>query len=128
VQGIASAQGAWEYVSMTLTERKRHDHPERYIRKDARKRIYRELYGQSGEERGLRTNVPATDETRRLSSFWSYQNAEHVYKANFVDAMFTAVETATIERRFEQLRHYKPRSATQIETSHIIDAMVSTLK
>jgi hypothetical protein len=113
---------------MTLTERKRHAHPERYIRKDARTRIYRELYGISGEERGKRTNYPATDETRRLSTFWTYQNAQHVYEANKDLAEFTSNERKVCEQRLEVLRYYKPRSATQIETSDIINAMVSTLK
>lgn len=112
---------------MSLTEHKRNARPDHYIRKDARTRIYRELYGISGEHHGKRSNIPALDETRRLSSFWTYQNAEHVYKANFVDAQFTYNETAAIERRLDVLRHYKPRTATQIETSQIIDAMVSTL-
>lgn len=94
---------------MTLTERKRLDHPERYARKDARRAIYRELYGIAGDMKGTRSNIPALDETRRLSSFWTYQNAEYVYKANYVDAMFTAIETAVIERRFDQLRHHKPQ-------------------
>jgi hypothetical protein len=112
---------------MTLTERKRLKHPKRYARKDARCVIYRELYGIAGDERGRRSNIPALDETRRLSLFWTYQNAEYVYKANYVDAMFTAVETAAIQRRFDQLRHHKPQTQDQRERGKVIDAIVATL-
>jgi hypothetical protein len=111
----------------TLTECKRDARPVYYARKDARNRIYRELYGQQGTERGRRTNVPAIDETRRLSAFWSYQNALHVYEANKTMAEFTSNETATLERRLEQLRHYKPKTNAEREVSEIIDAYVSTL-
>lgn len=94
---------------MTLTMLKRIAHPERYIRKDARKRIYRELYGISGELKGKRSNVPAIDETRRFHSFWSHQQAVQVYESNIDDARLSVAQRAECEARLDLLKRFKPQ-------------------
>lgn len=111
----------------TLTERKRHKRPAHYARKDARTRIYRQLYGIQGEVKGLRTNHPETDETRRLNTFWTFQNALHVYEANVDIAEFTVNERAVLERRLDSLRRYKPKTKEQGEIAQVINIIVSTL-
>lgn len=113
---------------MTLTQRKRKARPAHYARKDARKRIYRELYGIQGELQGRKTNHPATDETRRFDTFWSYQNAVHVFETNVDIAQFTLAERGLLERRLDSLRNYKQRSKEMAEIAATIDAVVSTLK
>ena len=95
---------------MTLTERKRKARPERYIRKDARKRIYRELYGISGELEGKRSNVPAIDETRRFHSFWSHQQAVQVFESNIDNAQLTLAQKAECEARLDILKRFKPHN------------------
>jgi hypothetical protein len=94
---------------MTLTERKRNAYPERYIRKDARKRIYRELYGISGSLNGWRSNVPALDETRRFHSFWTYRQAVQVFEDNIDAAMLTSAQRAECEKRLDSLQRFKPQ-------------------
>lgn len=98
---------------MTLTERKRRAYPERYARKDARKRIYRELYGVSGVLRGKRSNVPVLDETRQISHFWSYRQAVQVFEDNIDAAALTSAQRAECERRLDLLKRFKP--------SHVLD-------
>jgi hypothetical protein len=95
---------------MTLTEHKRKTHPERYIRKDARCRIYRELYGINSEIKGKRSNVPALDETRRFHSFWSHQQAVQVYESNIDNAQLTSAQRAECEQRLDLLKRFKPHN------------------
>ena len=92
----------------TLTEYKRDNFPKRYVRKDARCRIYRQLYGISGELKGRRSNEPALDETRRFNSFWSYQQALAIYNEDVDAAKFTAAQRAEFKRRLDQLKQFKP--------------------
>jgi hypothetical protein len=96
---------------MTLTERKRHKFPKRYIRKDARTRIYRELYGMADAQKGRRSNIPVLDETRRFNTFWSHQEAESIYKHYVDDAQFTKAERNECDQRLEQLKRFKPHEA-----------------
>lgn len=93
----------------TLTVVKRDARPVYYTRKDARTRIYRELYGNQGRERGYKTNHPETDETRQFNSFWSHQQAEHIYKTNMDAAGFTAIERINLEKRLDVLKQFKPK-------------------
>lgn len=94
---------------MTLTERKRKAYPERYIRKDARTRIYRELYGMQDGRPGRKSNHPEVDETRRFNTFWSHQLAVQVFEDNINAAMLTSAQRAELERRLDLLKRFKPQ-------------------
>jgi hypothetical protein len=96
---------------MTLTERKRLKHPERYARKDARRMIYRALYGKSEATliRAKRQNDPALDETRKLPYHWTYSQAEQTFNDWIDAAQLSVTHVAVLRHRLEQLRHHKPQ-------------------
>lgn len=95
---------------MSLTADKREQYPQRYARKDARTAINRALYGIAGRENGKRSNDPALDETRSFAYHWTYQQAEATLKEHIDAAELSAAQRAHLERRLDNLRHYKPKA------------------
>lgn len=83
---------------------------------DARTAIYTVLFGKQehtylmqSERPDKRANRPEFDMTRRLSTFWSYANANEVYHQLVGLADFDPVRKLAMEARLAQLKHHKPR-------------------
>ena len=75
--------------------------------------IYRVVYGIVNSVKGKRSNVPAIDETRMVSHFWTHREALRVWEDYKDQACFTTAEAAEIERRLDILQRSKP--------SHVLD-------
>lgn len=99
---------------MSLTESKRLKHTARYARKDARRNIYRALYGKSEATyyRDKRQNDPTLDFSRKLPYHWDWESAKAIFNKEIDLAAFSQDRKALLEQHLEKLKHYKH----QIET------------
>lgn len=91
------------------TKDKRRKYPERYLRKDARTRVYAALYGPANNAGVHAGNDPTIAEGRRLPFYWEWETASAEFRGNIDAAQFSPARRAMLEAKLEGLKHAKPK-------------------